>query len=436
MDNRKEFLFKGWIPNVSGRLSFDVLGSGGAEHDQTIINQADIDTRCVICHERRLLWDSCLPLKQVFCRFFLSTEGEFHFLLAGWSSNNILDREAPLKGKVLLFHDRHVWRSKVQPLVIAAQANLDSYSMTDKSSPRISLEQYFRNTYEEFLQQTTPYSVCSLDYSLGRDGVVTLCVPESAFQNRVGPPLPSHPEDEEWILHTITSQYFFFLKDAVHVHQHHDSRTDTMVDLHLVKNSEDDYLWRCDTLRGLYRRVYAFKRQRELKVFNCANGILAYIRTFKEVSAYLKTPLLPEINDALIEKSIISSQANIQLEISDKIRKQDVITSILLGMVGLLFSYVSMIRLTGHTFDANEVSPHLLSSGKFLLNSPLLVLGGLILLLMLALIAFKVIQPMKWGVIRWIARILQTQRQRPTGVGLFLLAVVVLLMTLKYVLSP
>jgi hypothetical protein len=79
----------------------------------------------------------------------------------------------------------------------------------------------------------------------------------------------------------IAAQFYYFLRDITHTHQHHHQSTDTILS---VYKSANDIDWRKNVLFSLYNHIIARKRTTSLSESIDALGILAYARAFYQSS--------------------------------------------------------------------------------------------------------------------------------------------------------
>jgi len=264
--------FKGWIPTVSGRLSFSLFGATTHPTDATTTNISDRDTRYVISYQQRYLLDAVLSRRLASLIFGLT--GEFSAVCIGKASNNPAVPSEHMEGFLFLF--RKKWKD-AHGLIEAERLYLQGQQPVATGK----LESIYEHRFGDLALALLTKSIFAARFRLDRDGEATLEIPDL---NSLSDDAPSFPNSEkEHYLHLVSSQLFFFLKDIAHHHQHHDPHTDTLVDLHQFDEG-DDYYWRCETLRGLYRKILEFKRLRSESVCRSARGVLVYARSFKSLS--------------------------------------------------------------------------------------------------------------------------------------------------------
>jgi hypothetical protein len=131
----------------------------------------------------------------------------------------------------------------------------------------------------EFLQNTTTaahqnsYGVVSVEFALFRTGEARLW-----FEDEVGDKLePKHRRE-------VSRQAYYFLKDTVHDHVHHDAKSDQITPLTETSGltqEEGEEHWRRDTVWSLSRSVDALARRGMLQALREATGIIAYADAFQ-----------------------------------------------------------------------------------------------------------------------------------------------------------
>jgi hypothetical protein len=120
----------------------------------------------------------------------------------------------------------------------------------------------------------------SLNFALVRTGELRIW-----YDTEVGEGLD--PEDR----FDIARQAYFFVKDMVHQHVHHDPSSDQMTPLTATPDSPDGALedaWRRETVWSLSRIVDALNRHGKLKDLREALGILAYADAFQKTLLFYK----------------------------------------------------------------------------------------------------------------------------------------------------
>lgn len=94
---------------------------------------------------------------------------------------------------------------------------------------------------------------------------------------------------------------FYFLKDCLHKHQHHEPSHDAITTLFAVDN-EHDNSWIAKTQHRLFRHIIRFKRYSDERTLYRASGVLAYAQAFKR--NFCSTGATQEFRTDELEKSL------------------------------------------------------------------------------------------------------------------------------------
>lgn len=241
--------FRGWLPNVTGNLSFSLIGGLSQPSPCELVNVISDGRRVVACSQTRNLSDNLitkkveLPGKEVH---------SFHFTLlsrTGFHDHSDVDC---LAGWVFI-HIGHALEVKAAKDEILAG---------------------HRTIVREMLDSC----LFGIHFRLYRDGRCAVVVPPSLRNQDVeyGAYIPLSGDEA---LRPLAAQCFYFLRDITHRHQHHSPHSDTLTS---VWSAEDGVRWVRETLYELFRRVIISRRIRSPKAQEDALGILAYIGTFEE----------------------------------------------------------------------------------------------------------------------------------------------------------
>lgn len=274
--------FKGWVPTVGKRLSFSFMGMSKHPSQSITKNVSDADHRYVISFQHRFLLDSSLPterLKRTISRYLFKLEGDFYFVLVGRAKKSASNMNDPMEGDVLIFEEKEAWR-QARTYIKKAQEIIWSFDPFQNSS----LEALYQSRVSSLIDNAKSSALYVANFSLQRNGV---CQVEPDERVGVNFRISERDQIRKTILedadkhHDICAQAFFFIKDVCHAHQHHDKKTDTLVDLHRY---DDEVEWFSYTLRALYKKVLDYKREQMTNVNFCSVGVLAYVDSFVEVA--------------------------------------------------------------------------------------------------------------------------------------------------------
>ncbi|MHB8783397.1 MAG: hypothetical protein ACYDAX_08285 [Desulfobacteria bacterium] len=382
-------------------------------------NLADTENRYLVCYQRRSLLDSALPLKKKMSRRLYDLSADFYFICVAKASNSIHVVDSNLEGTMYIFHETN-W-PKVSGHLIAAQSILKEFA---RQNTAVSLEAYFAENYASLTSTLMEHTWFCVQFSLKRSGVTEIIVGDDQHISADAPKLPEGGQKER-LRHVVCAQLFFFLKDIVHRHQHHDPSTDTILDVYRVnKNGTiDDVTWRRETLRLLYRAVLRYKRAKTETVFSSARGTLAYIRSFKDIyekevpaegsNAESRPKLFPEMNDELMRESIMSSQMAVRNSNEERAMEQEKVRNIILGTIGIVVSILGLLQLTDFRINENELHWLLSFAAKLFLTSPLIAIAAIFCGVYISLIIAGVKKPWESAIVRDTLRLFHSRNRKP-----------------------
>jgi hypothetical protein len=330
----------GWIPNVSGRLSFSEFGN--TDNPTPCIRCSNnVDSRrAIIAYQKRHLSDttvpiiSCVkPLKKIFDYTVLAKEGVFWFCVT--LSHTHSSTEDFLSGNVYIFY-RDQWREFAESDVRASMEKLDeSQDSVDALAVIQRLDESIKDK-------------CSIltNFKIQRNGEIIVTFDEKA-QGRQYISIKSDDIDDD-----IFSQVYYFLKDCLHKHHHHSRETDSILQLYQHDGKID---WKMETLYTLYRKIISRRRSGNIVDLNESLGVLAYASSFEKIfSVNSEAPgerpkyNRPEIQDS-INSAIYShenTKSSISLAIGDAWK-----ATVTLG--ALLLSIFALISTSKDKFDAS-----------------------------------------------------------------------------------
>lgn len=295
-------VYKTWVPNVSGALSFSMLGTGTYPSPAWRANVGDQFKRYIVSYQKRPLLDAVIPI----IAKMTGISGDFVCTCVASCSDNPSDTFDTLTGRLFIFHDLKLWKKHARKAINDAQSLLWDYSQKCEIGLNNQLESYFEGNYQNLSDLLPRLSSYFVDFTVQRNGVTTLTCPDN-IADLVSPDAPEFPADSVQKLHIekiVCSQLFFFLKDLCHNHQHHPPKSDTLVDVHAFLG--DDVEWRSKILRVLYRKIIEFKRDSRPESYNSSLGILIYAKAFRGISVKevqgIEIP--PIVQDELLENSI------------------------------------------------------------------------------------------------------------------------------------
>jgi len=313
----------GWVPTVGRRLSYSIIGNSSHPTLAETANIADNKTRRILCLQNRTLLDSALPIfKPALAKLFFNLSGSFVFFLDAKSSNDFSLKNQTLSGKLYLFSADIDCAVDEKVLLIRKAINeLDNFDSSFPTENPVSIDDFYSDINKNYLNDIEKYSLFTACFKLDRDGIIGIEI-----------------ETDEALEHTICAQFFFFIKDISHKHQHHHPKTDTILDIY----RNDNLHWQDEVLRALYKRVLDFKRSRNEWVCSSALGVLCYIKAFKKVCQEkgIKTTAVRDDDD--LSKSIEITQNELRHITSQKVGYRNAFITTMLTIVGAILMLSSL----------------------------------------------------------------------------------------------
>jgi len=383
-------LFCGWIPTVSGRLSFSVFGDCRFPTVATAANVVDDNIRYFAAHQFRDASDVLLPFRKWLSPLVFGIDGRMWFAFLAHTESKPDDPLYTLSGRAFIFADPSRWKIEVSPKLIQFQDHLRDFQYHKDHD---DLERFARQQYADALELCTKTCSYFIDAKIRRNGVTEILIPAQVELPASATKLPSDERKKARTVRLLASQLFFFLKDLGHRHQHHDPSTDQIVSIHET-TSPNDIRWRNLTLYSIYRKVIEIKRDPHAATFSNSLGLVAYAEAFSKI---LREDLdieegdkrIPAYYSDAMKDSINSTQDKSERDAAKKTRAWDIVRTTVISLTGLLISYVGLLRLAKNVeTDDVHPSPMMLELLKWLLNYPLQTGVVLALLVCIAVKAF------------------------------------------------
>lgn len=375
--------YAGWIPTAGGRLSFNLIGYSKYPTPTITSNQSEGDYRHIISFQKRNLIDSSFPvLKILLARTIFGLDGVFWCLCDAHTEKS----GEELTGRLYLFSDKKKWKETAKSIK-EYQGKLDCYQATQTTS---SLNKFYEENVSNDIMSIKYNAAYFVDFRLLRNGTAYITIPSDAPS--LDTPDQNNPGTK--MEQIVCAQLFFFLKDICHRHQHHHPKSDTITDIYMVNG--DDNTWREQTLKQLYRKVLDLKRDQAKGIYSSAQGILSYVRSFREQCD--ESVNCKRLDDEL-EKSICASQDDLRFK---QAKSQEMI-SFILGMIFTLFGL--LIAMTG-ILQVVETNLKVKYDGYFfqfitysITEHPAATLGYCIFLVYSFLIVFRLVD---WKDMDWV----------------------------------
>lgn len=395
--------FFGWIPTVSGALSFSAFGDTSHPPRAISANRTDRKTRYLVSFRARDCSDILVPFKSKLGPWFFNLSGKLWFVCVGKCETRNGTQEL-MEGQVLIFHDRDLWRNNVGKIVRDAQELLKDY----RYGTHPNIENYFEHRYVELIDQLPALSAFNATFNITRIGFTKLQLADKMELHHGAPSLPDAQPARDHVKHILAAQLFFFLRDIGHRHQHHDPYTDTIVDL-WPETPKDPFYWKLQTLFSLYRKVISYKRVKSPSSITASLGVCAYADTFRALIADTATPAqlarMPQFYSENVRNSIhaVDYEMNRRRELN--ISSSAVTRELILTSIALVIAIVGVFQIvqTKLTFQPAKV---LFVLAEFLVTSPILTLG----LVGGSIFGVRVLihNPLNNRILRWFFRLAQT----------------------------
>lgn len=286
--------YAGWVPTITGQLSFSLIGLGGAAPDCVTANvefwdeKAGHPRRRVAVVQRRVTRDLPLTVWPV-PYLFRSIAAEF--ILVG-------ETQPALRP---IIQDGKIGRRDDEIGVLAGELIVLPFHDTQSRSERALIRKIRKRIAAA--GDSTPRAVIGSDAALGLD--LQAWIAEAARAGltlarfrfelyRTGefrieqvksiPVAEDADLDQDEFDAILASQTYYFVKDIAHRHYHHRPSTDNLLPLTPLKAS-DDVSWRRETLWSLARAVLEMRRSGKLPGHKSALGVLAYAEAFQGLLA-------------------------------------------------------------------------------------------------------------------------------------------------------
>lgn len=283
--------YAGWVPTITGHLSFSLIGLGEGVSANGVCAEsvvAGAPCRYVGVSKRRVTSD--LPYNGwPVGKIMPSTKAEYVIIgqsksalrpaLRGGQVTTAEDEIGVLTGEIWVIphHDDRVANDAANQLVKQVRRLINSYGDRNPRGTTGDISG-LPAAAAELLQRAERKGVTvpRAGFALFRTGEFRLVFSTS------NPPWSADPA----VADPIARQMFYFAKDISHRHYHHRRSTDNL--LPIVPADEDDIAWRRETLWALVRSVLEARRRNRLQSYKSAVGILAYAEAFQSLLAQIR----------------------------------------------------------------------------------------------------------------------------------------------------
>jgi hypothetical protein len=396
--------FFGWVPTVAGALSFSAFGETSHKPRAISANRADRRTRYLVCYRGRDCSDILLPFRSVVGPWFLNLSGKLWFVCVAKATTSEEGLQEDFQGRVLIFHDRQIWRSNVEVNVRDAQSFLRSYRYSNQPN----IENHFEQRFVDLCDQLPALSAFNAKFKVSRTGFTELVLEDPMELHPSAPKLPDTQPSRDHVRHILAAQLFFFIRDIGHRHQHHDPYTDTIADL-WPDQPGDPFNWKLRTLFSLYRKVIAYKRLKSADAFTASLGVAAYADTFRKLVEDAATAKQKERLPPFYVENVRKSIQAVDYEMSRKreisLAATAVTRELILTGLALMIAIVGVFQIVETKLKA-EPATILYFLAQYLITSPILTLSIGAGFIWGARLLIQNPAQSRW--VRWLVRLVQT----------------------------
>jgi hypothetical protein len=289
----KKHSWAGWIPTVSGQLSFSIIGHSSAARNCAYVNEVlpgayrETPIRYIALHQQRCAPD--FPYPDFVTRWLYPGFRYDFFLTAQTAEAEIqvnLPRSADGEPRVKAVHNAQgVLKGRVQVLLHEKDKTLRQLNIgfIDRFKARVwqangdNIAKTAKVIAAQLSKRNRP-AFLEADFELYRSGEFRLEIDERSWRKVIG------RDDLEGALKVIPNQIFYFVKDVVHRHYHHDGSSDQMLSLTRLDKAptQSEIDWRRHTLWGLVRVVMQYRRAGFWPDLQKAKGVTAYAEAFQQ----------------------------------------------------------------------------------------------------------------------------------------------------------
>jgi hypothetical protein len=212
------------------------------------------------------------------------------------------------------------------------------------------------------------------NFSVKRNGVIDIYVDVDVKTAPDAPKFPDEPLAKRHVRHILAAQLFSFIRDIGHQHQHHNPKTDTIVDLHEIID-DDDTRWRKHTLYGIYRRIISYKRRPHVEQQLMALGLLAYAKAFRNVCVSEGIDCLPPYYDLETRESISATEARVRYSLQKRQDRISVIRTVGLGLAALVVAIAGLEKIGPTPNPSIAIAPELDFFARAVAGHPLAIVS-------------------------------------------------------------
>lgn len=290
------FAYAGWVPTITGHLSFSLIGLGSGVTANAVCAESaasGVPCRHIAVAKQRVTadlpyngWPVGLLMPSTKAEYILlgRTDVATRPVLGEDQVDTAEDEIGVLSGEILVVphHETGMARKRANSLVKEIRNTINAFGELNPRGGVGNISELPTSCEEKIEDaQRSGVRVLRGRFALFRTGEFRLTV----------------DSEERDIADPLAKQMYYFAKDIAHRHYHHRPSTDNL--LPLTPSDDDDTAWRRETLWALVRAVLEARRRDRLQSYKSAVGILAYAEAFQLVLA--KVRRLPPGGDRIFD---------------------------------------------------------------------------------------------------------------------------------------
>lgn len=272
----KEKTYRGWIPVLTGRLSFCFFGDSSRPKRAVAGYPDDPEAQVFVCFQERICKDGVAP--EFLYKLANKTYLRLVFLTLAKVENNVLTGYVYISPKDKIGNLK-TW-NEINPRFLDSKTGLIQRIQEINKN---QVDDWWRNNIENDINPILrKEAIYGSTFTLNRNGTIEL-QPDDTGCNAKIPKLKLDGEDSEdnGINRDALGQIFIFLKDILHNHQHHAEDDDQITLLYPPPHSDlSQNHWIGETAKSLLRHIVRVKRARTLNFCWASLGFMAYLESF------------------------------------------------------------------------------------------------------------------------------------------------------------
>ena len=322
------YKYVSWLPTVAGRLSYRHIGNASHPTQSTYENAyfKEARSRIIVGYQERDLSDAYF---KTLTHWLSGRSGKFLFTFSAVNCTS----DPSIFGNISIFFLSKNSMDAIQSII---DYNIKHLRANKFQENYIDGAKNLRDI--EF--HSAALSDISVKFKLKRTGEVEFSEPEFSnldIQTETLRNKGNKIDFEKW----IADQTYFFMRDIVHVHQHHENSTDTILLTQPSSIGEEE--WRSNILYSLYYHAIALKRHGDSFRLAQAEGILAYAQSFSGISRS-DGVTLPKYQRAALLNSLSArtkQHASEATEIGGSVGKATLFLTYILPSIAIIFTLLS-----------------------------------------------------------------------------------------------